>query len=245
MAGTDELMARLAQLEQGYYGDKEAARQKQFMDTYGGRFSNNHGLGMAILNELDARGVDTSAADEAVQEILDQLRTECTEILDMLKDVQDAAVQNQEKIDTIADAVQNQVAENPDASVSAEPNLEITSPEEVPALEEPAAEQQFTEQLNFKGGEPPAEPPVETPAPTEPPAEEVPPEEVQPEPPAEEIPPTEAVSDIRKKRIERMKANWGKTRPMKEKEKQKQKQSNSSDSFKPPAEMLEAAMRGY
>ena len=26
MAGTDELMARLAQLEQGYYGDKEAAR---------------------------------------------------------------------------------------------------------------------------------------------------------------------------------------------------------------------------
>ena len=237
MAGTNELMARLAQLEQGYYGDKEAARQKQFMDTYGGRFSNNHGLGMAILNELDARGVDTSAADEAVQEILDQLRTECTEILDMLKDVQDAAVQNQEKIDTIADAVQNQVAENPDASVSAEPNLEITSPEEVPALEEPAAEQQFTEQLNFEGGEPPAEPP----APVEPPAEEVPPEEVPPEPPAEEVPPTETVSDIRKKRIERMKAHWGKTRPMKEKE----EGCGSSDYFKPSAGMLEAAMRGY
>ena len=225
MAGTDELMARLAQLEQGYYGDKEAARQKQFMDTYGGRFSNNHGLGMAILNELDARGIDTSAADEAVQEILDQLRTECTEILGMLKDVQDAAIQNQEKIDTIADAVQNQVAENPDASVSSEPNLEITSPEEVPALEEPAAEQQFTEQLNFEGGELPAE--------------EVPPEEVPPEPPVEEVPPTETVSDIRKKRIERMKANWGKTRPMKEKE------CGSSDCFKPSAGMLEAAMRGF
>lgn len=238
MAGTDELMARLTQLEQGYYGDKEAARQKQFMDTYGGRFSNNHGLGMAILNELDARGVDTSAADEAVQEILDQLRTECTEILDMLKDVQDAAVQNQEKIDTIADAVQNQVAENPDASVSAEPNLEITSPEEVPALEEPAAEQQFTEQLNFEGGELPAEE-----VPPEPSAEEVPPEEVPPEPPAEEIPPTEAVSDIRKKRIERMKAHWGKTRPMKEKE--KAEKAEKADSFKPSAGMLEAAMRGY
>jgi len=234
MAGTDELAARLAQLEQGYYGDKEAARQKQFMDAYGSRFSNNHGLGMAILNELDARGVDTSAADEAVQEILDQLRTECTEILDMLKDVQDAAIQNQEKIDTIADAVQNQVAENPDASVSADPNLEITSPEEVPALEQQADQQDAAGMFDFEGEEMPAE---------EMPAEEMPAEEM----PAEEMPASTTLSDIRKKRIERMKSNWGKTQVMKkkEKEKEKEKASGSSGYFKPTEEMLEAAMRGY
>ena len=87
MPGTEELMARLQQLEDGYYGDKEAARQKQFFDTYGSRFSNNHGLGLAILNELDARGIDTSAADEAVTQIIDQLRTECNEIIEALEGV--------------------------------------------------------------------------------------------------------------------------------------------------------------
>ena len=74
MPGTEELMARLQRLEDGYYGDREAARQQSFFDTYGSRFSNNRGLGLAILNELDARGIDTSAADEAVQQILDQLQ---------------------------------------------------------------------------------------------------------------------------------------------------------------------------
>ena len=38
MPGTEELMARLQQLEDGYYGDKESARQQQFFDTYGSRF---------------------------------------------------------------------------------------------------------------------------------------------------------------------------------------------------------------
>ena len=91
MAGTEELMARLSQLENSYNADKQAAREKQFFDTYGGRFSNNRGLGLAILNELDARGIDTSAADEAVQQILDQLRTECNEILELTKEANEAA----------------------------------------------------------------------------------------------------------------------------------------------------------
>ena len=102
MAGTEELLARLTQLENGYYGDKEAARQKQFFDTYGSRFSNNRGLGMAILNELDARGIDTSAADEAVQQILDQLRMECQEILDMTKDANQAAIDTAQHVEEVA-----------------------------------------------------------------------------------------------------------------------------------------------
>ena len=118
MPGTEELMARLQRLEDGYFGDKEQARQQKFFDMYGGSFSNDHSLGMAILNELDARGIDTSAADEAVQSIIDQLRTECNEIMSLISNVQDKTVEAQEKIDTIKDVVDSKVASNPEASVS-------------------------------------------------------------------------------------------------------------------------------
>jgi len=121
MAGTEELLARLQQLENGYYGDKQAAKEKAFFDQFGGRFSNDRGLGLAILNELDARGIDTSAADEAVTQILDQLRTECSAIVDLIKDVQDAAIETEKKVDTIQEVVQSHVSDNPDASVSSEP----------------------------------------------------------------------------------------------------------------------------
>ena len=125
MPGTEELMARLQRLEDGYFGDKEQARQQKFFDMYGGSFSNDHSLGMAILNELDARGIDTSAADEAVQSIIDQLRTECNEIMSLISNVQDKAVEAQEKIDTIKDVVDNKVASNPEASVS--PGSELSA----------------------------------------------------------------------------------------------------------------------
>ena len=121
MPGTEELLARLQQLEDGYYGDKEAARQKNFFDTYGARFSNNRGIGLAILNELDARGIDTSAADEAVQQILDTLRTECNEIIESIKEVQQDAIENAQKVEAIQNVVSEVAAQNPDASVGGEP----------------------------------------------------------------------------------------------------------------------------
>lgn len=250
MPGTEELMARLSQLEQGYYGDKEAARQKQFMDTYGGRFSNNHGLGMAILNELDARGIDTSAADEAVQEILDTLRTDCQSILDLLGNVQEAAIENAKKVEQIANVVGEAVANNPAAA----------APDAMPPEVEPAEmppEMTDAEELNMEGiGEPegdaPAEPSAETPA--EQPAEQ--PAETPAEPPAEqsanpEENPEEAVSDARVKRVNRMMARWGKTATQKKKEKENKDSSTCvSDErlknvFKPSAGILAAAQRGY
>lgn len=232
MPGTEELALRLQQLEDGYYGDKEAARQKQFFDTYGGRFSNNRGLGIAILNELDARGIDTSAADEAVQGILDTLRTECNEILTMLSNVQDAAIENQKKIDTIAETVADKVAADPNASTE-EPPADMAdtefNPDEVPA-EMP---------VDMAGAEPPAaEPPAEPPvagAPAEMPAE--PPAE----PPVEE-PDMTAVSDARMKRIERMKARWSNKNGSTVVSDARMK--NVSNVFKPSADMLKAAMRG-
>lgn len=242
MPGTEELMARLSQLEQGYYGDKEAARQKQFMDTYGSRFSNNHSLGMAILNELDARGIDTSAADEAVQQILDTLRTDCQSILDSLGSVQEAAIENAKKVEQIADVVSEAVANNPEAA----------APDAMPPEVEPAEmppEMTDAEELNMEGiGEPAGNMPAEAPA--EPPTE--PPAETPAEPPVEQPPanpeenPEETVSDARMKRIQKMKARCGKTATQKKKESRTVVSDiNTKNVFKPAAFMISAAQRGY
>lgn len=244
MPGTEELMARLSQLEQGYYGDKEAARQKQFMDTYGSRFSNNHGLGMAILNELDARGIDTSAADEAIQQILDTLRTDCQSILDLLGNVQEAAIENAKKVEQIANVVGETVATNPAAA----------TPDAIPPEIEPAEmppEMTDAEELNMEGiGEPegsmPAEPSAETPAeqPAEQPAET--PAEQPAEQPANPDDPEETLSDARTKRIEKMKARWGKTLTQKKREAQATVPDvNTKNVFRPAAFMINAAKRGY
>ena len=235
MAGTEELMARLSQLENSYNADKQAAREKQFFDTYGGRFSNNRGLGLAILNELDARGIDTSAADEAVQQILDQLRTECNEILELTKEANEAAIQNAQKVEEVANVVAQAVASNPDASMPMTPLPTVESAEMPPAIDAmdpdgefnpddvpPAEGTEGTEQT-----EPPAEG-AEGTEQTEPPAEGT----EQTEPPADDT----EVSDIRKKRVERMKSNWGKTRTQKKK---------GCGGFKPTAGMIEAASKGY
>lgn len=232
MPGTDELLSRLAALEDGYYGDKEAQRQKMFFDTYGDRFSNNRGLGLAILNELDARGIDTTAADEAVQQILDQLRTECNEIINSIKVVQEQAIQSAQKVEQVANVVAEAAAANPEADASAimlppmppaDTNTVPMPPEEPPADVPPEGQ-----------AEPPAEPPAENTVP-------MPPEE----PPAEPEPQA-AVSDERVKQIrgvlsdvraKRIKASANNAKPAAPK-----KETNC---FKPSAGMLEAASRGF
>ena len=230
MPGTEELMARLQQLEDGYYGDKEAARQQQFFDTYGSRFSNNHGLGLAILNELDARGIDTSAADEAVTQIIDQLRTECNEILDALKEVQTQAIEQAQKVEEIGNVVSEAVAANPNAD---DPNA--LPPEAMPPAE---VGDMGIEGMSAEGEFNPDEVPTgdtgDEMSTEEPPAEEekVPPEEPVPdEPPAENEPaPTDVPSDARIKNIRgalsRVKAK------------------RAAASFKPSAGILNAAMGG-
>lgn len=232
MAGTEELMARLTQLENSYNADRQAAREKQFFDTYGGRFSNNRGLGLAILNELDARGIDTSAADEAVQQILDQLRTECNEILELTKEANEAAIQTAQKVEDVANVVSQAVASNPDASMPMTPPPTV-EPAEVPPAMEDADEPNFEgldDSVPAEGTEGTEVPPTEEQSPAEEQATEgnVPTEV----PPAEDT----EVSDIRQKRISRMKSNWGKTHTQKKME---------TSSFKPSAGMIEAALKGY
>lgn len=230
MPGTEELMARLQQLEDGYYGDKEAARQKQFFDTYGSRFSNNHGLGLAILNELDARGIDTSAADEAVTQIIDQLRTECNEIIEALKEVQTQAIEQAQKVEDIGNVVSEAVAANPNAD---DPNAlppEAMPPAEVGdmGIEGMGAEGEFNPD-EVPTGDTDNAMPAEEPTAEE---EKVPPEEPVPdEPPVENEPaPTDVPSDARIKNIRgalsRVKAK------------------RAAASFKPSAGILNAAMGG-
>ena len=229
MAGTEELMARLTQLENSYNADKQAARERQFFDTYGGRFSNNRGLGLAILNELDARGIDTSAADEAVQQILDQLRTECNEILELTKEANEAAIQTAQKVEDVANVVSQAVASNPDTSMSMTPPPTVEPAEVPPAIEDINPDGEFD-----PDDVPPAEGTEGTEGTEVPPAEEQATEGNVPT----EVPPVEdtEVSDIRQKRISRMKSNWGKTHTQKKME---------ASSFKPTAGMIEAASKGY
>ena len=229
MAGTEELMARLSQLENSYNADKQAAREKQFFDTYGGRFSNNRGLGLAILNELDARGINTSAADEAVQQILDQLRTECNEILELIKEANEAAIQNAQKVEEVTNVVAQAVASNPDASMPMSPPPTVESAEMPPAINAMDPDGEFN---------PDDVPPTEGTEQTEPPAENTaePPAENTAVPPAENTAENTEVSDIRQKRISSMKSNWGKTHC---------KDKKSCGGFKPSAGMIAAASKGY
>ena len=223
MAGTEELMARLTQLENSYNADRQAAREKQFFDTYGGRFSNNRGLGLAILNELDARGIDTSAADEAVQQILDQLRTECNEILELTKEANEAAIQTAQKVEDVANVVSQAVASNPDASMPMTPPPVVESAEVPPAIEDINPDGEFN---------PDNVPPAEGGTPEEQTTEGTEGTEGTEEQSTEGT----EVSDVSQKRISRMKSNWGKTHTQKKIE---------THSFKPSAGMIEAASKGY
>lgn len=81
----EQVIARLAAIEDGNAQQQAMQQQNQFMGQYGDRFGNDPGIGTAILGELDRRGIDTSAADEAVQDILDNIRAEATAILDKIK----------------------------------------------------------------------------------------------------------------------------------------------------------------
>lgn len=225
MPGTEELLSRLQRLEDGYYGDKEATRRKTFFDTYGERFSNNEGLGLAILNELDARGIDTSAADEAVTQILDQLRTECNEIINSIKLVQQTAIDTAQKVEEINDVVSQATAANPDASIDATPPGAMPLPEDMggaaPLPEDMGSAEPLPEEAPVDmGGEEPLPEDMGGAAPADMSDEE---------PLPEEVPAGNAISDARMKRIKSAFSNA---------------RAKKQGSFKPSAGLLSAAQGG-
>lgn len=166
----EELATRLGALEADQVARLQAERENQFMDMYGTRFSNDRNIGLAILGEMSRRGIDVSAADEAVQQILDGMRAEATDILNKIQ-------QHQVEVDSLVDKVNN----ISDAVAAATGNGEST----IPNIEPPAPPVE----------EPPAPPVEETIAP---PVEEPPAPPVE-EPPANVIPSDERLKNIRAK----------------------------------------------
>lgn len=217
MPEMNELAEQLTKLSHDYYGDKRAHRENAFMDKYGSKFGNDRGLGLAILEELDGRGIDTSAADEAVQGIVDDLRGEINQLRTLLGAVE-------EKTEAIKDAVDSAVSGNPDSSGAAEPEMPPAEPEMPPA--EPAADMPAE---GAADSEVPAETASEAPADIAA-GSELPPETEQMKQEDNTLSDArlkknkQCLSDFRMKRI---------------------KAKAAENSFRPSSSMLEIAQRGY
>lgn len=82
------------------------AQLPMFLDKYGTMFNNKRGIGLAILNELSRNNVDVSAADDAVQKILDQVRMEATQYMDALQLLMNDLGGFMDKVNTIDESVQ-------------------------------------------------------------------------------------------------------------------------------------------
>ena len=119
----DQLAEKLSMLE----ANQQRDTQSRFMDKYGAKFSNDGDLGVAILGELNRRGVDVSAADRAVQEILDGLRSEATALLDKIKSDENQVSDLMDKLNTIDESVQaasgGDDATSPEASIPPAPDV--------------------------------------------------------------------------------------------------------------------------
>ena len=86
-----QMAERLGALETENKGRKDKERLTDFIGKHGAGFSNDEGIGAAILNKLDEQGIDTSAAIEsAVEAILDDLRSEINAISSKINKVESA-----------------------------------------------------------------------------------------------------------------------------------------------------------
>lgn len=102
----EELGRRLESLETAKRVADEQAQQSMFIDKYGTKFNKNPDLAVAILGELNRRGVDVSAADDAVQQIMDQLRMELTQAMDRVQQMVTDLSATMDKVNTVDEAVQ-------------------------------------------------------------------------------------------------------------------------------------------
>jgi hypothetical protein len=195
--GLEELAQRLSMLEGSAAQQQEAQTRGQFMDKYGTKFSGDEGIGIAILNELNRRGIDTSAADEAVQDILDTVRAEATAILDKIKMDERTVSDLMDKVATVEESIAAATGATPGANVavgtSPPPPADIAADLAPPPPEEDMGTMGGETPPDMSGGEIP--PPEESP-----PTEEVPMPEAAGMPPEEALPP-EIPSDRRVKSV--------------------------------------------
>ena len=106
----EEMSMRLASIEDSIKAERDAKRQQEFMERYGNMFSNNNEIGLAILNQLDRKGVDVSAATEAVQSIIQDVLMECTMLMNVFKNAMQQQGELIDKVSDIAQAVDTAMA---------------------------------------------------------------------------------------------------------------------------------------
>jgi hypothetical protein len=94
MEGTEDLLARLKALEDENVTNKRNKRFDDFMGTHGSKFKNHKGLGDKMFEELEHRGVDIT--DEAVEDILSQLREDIADLSDAVAEVKEQIAEGQQ-----------------------------------------------------------------------------------------------------------------------------------------------------
>jgi len=135
----EDLAERLSNIENAEAARAAEAEQKGFIDKYGTMFSGDEGIGMAILAEMNRRGISSAAvgADRAVQEILDQIREEATMVLDKIKADRNTVNELIDEVQDVQEAVSAALGEDMSTEgngIVEEPDVEAALNEELPPL---------------------------------------------------------------------------------------------------------------
>ena len=135
----EDLAERLSNIENAEAARAAEAEQKGFIDKYGAMFSGDEGIGMAILAEMNRRGISSAAvgADRAVQEILDQIREEATMVLDKIKADRDTVNELIDEVQDVQEAVSAALGEDMSTGgngIVEEPDVDAALNEELPPL---------------------------------------------------------------------------------------------------------------
>ena len=87
----------------------------QFMSKFGGRFNNDQSVGALLMNELSSNGIDVSLLDQAVEHGLEQITAELTAeaqaIINLFNSGKQAAMQLEQKVEGIKDAMESVIAQ--------------------------------------------------------------------------------------------------------------------------------------
>lgn len=202
--GLEPRLAALEQMAQQMQAEKEAAAKQaaiqSLKDQYGMRFGNRDDVALELLNQLNRKGVDVSAASsEAVQDILDDMQGQIAALYDAfnqhrneLNQLQSDAANLAGQLNTIDETVTAATGgdmaggEVPGSEPPAEP-----APEAAPAPVPEATAEPAPETVPAAAPEAPVPEAPAAPAPEAAPA---------PVPPAEPAP-MEVPSDVRVKNI--------------------------------------------
>lgn len=225
----EELGMALNNVEQANEAQLNQMAEQEFFDRYP-RFNNDRALGLTILENLNAKGYDTSAADSAVQDVINELRDQFNNAMNLLGESNQQLQRQMEenniaaevamhelnkKLDTVDEAVKEAAQQTGDQAIAdsiTASEMEPAAPQDLSAGNAEAMPEMPAEQPPVDMGTG-AEVPPETAPVDQPPAEPAPevapapvesapvPPEQQPLPPEQQLGPNQIPSDERLKNI--------------------------------------------